>query len=219
MRHEGRGGLAAAILGAAALAGAAMLVGCSAGIGVPNIRKTETLPPVDRTAASAASLAGQLSVLQRLIQGAPAEQAEILAAAKHDYDIAPTPSHELEYALVLATPGHPGFDAPRAQQLLREALATPETLLPSERAMAVVTLRTTERQLALSAENQRLESDAVHEGEERAAALNRRLQSESEDNARLRKELEDARAKLDAIANIEQRSLNSRKHRTEGSTQ
>ncbi len=212
MRHERWRGVIAA------LAGAAVLGGCAGGFGGSSIRKTETLPPVDRAAASAASLARQLGVLQRLIQGAPAEQAEILAAAKHAYDTAPTPSHELEYALVLATPGHPGFDAPRAEQLLREVLATPETLLPSERAMAVVTMRTTERQLALTAENQRLQSDADRSDRERTAALNHRLQSEMDDNARLRKELEEVRSKLDAIANIE-RSLNSRKSRTEGSTQ
>src|SRR6185312_3489678 len=155
-----------------------------------NIRKTETLPPVDRAAASAASLARQLEVLQRLIQGAPAEQAEILAASKHAYDTAPTPSNELAYALVLATPGHPGFDAPHAEQLLREALATPETLLQAER--------------------------SAGDGERSAAALDRKLQGEQEENAKLRKELEEAQTKLDAIANIE-RSLNARKGRTEGS--
>ena len=213
MRHKGWGG------SFAALAGAAILAGCMSGLGGANIRKTETLPPVDRAAASAASLARQLGVLQRLIQGAPAEQAEILAASKHAYDTAPTASNELAYALVLATPGHPGFDAPRAEQLLREALATPETLLPSERAIAVVTMRTTERQLALTAENQRLQVQAERsagDGERSAAALDRKLQGEQEENAKLRKELEEAQTKLDAIANIE-RSLNARKGRTEGS--
>jgi hypothetical protein len=214
MRHNWWGGCFAA------LAGAAMLAGCADGLGGSSIRKTETLPPVDRAAASAASLSRQLVVLQRLIQGAPAEQAEILASAKHAYDTAPTPSNELAYALVLATPGHPGFDAPHAEQLLRDALATPETLLPSERAIAVVTMRATERQLALTTENQRLQAQAERTAGdgERTAALDRRLQGEQEENAKLRKELEEAQSKLDAIANIE-RSLNARKNRTEGSTQ
>jgi hypothetical protein len=205
----------------AALASAAILAGCADGLGGSSIRKTETLPPVDRAGASAASLARQLVVLQRLIQGAPAEQAEILAAAKHACDTAPTPSNELAYALVLATPGHPGFDAPHAEQLLRDALATPETLLPSERAMAVVTMRATERQLALSAENQRLQAQAERSAGndgERTAALDRRLAGEQEENAKLRKELEEAQTKLDAIANIE-RSLNARKNRTEAPPQ
>jgi regulator of replication initiation timing len=42
------------------------------------------------------------------------------------------------------------------------------------------------------------------------AAATRRLQAEVDENTRLRKELDEARAKLDAIANIE-RSLNERK--------
>ena len=52
---------------------------------------------------------------------------------------------------------------------------------------------------------------------EKLAALNKRLQLETEENARLRKELDEARAKLDAIANIE-RSLNERKPAPEGRT-
>jgi hypothetical protein len=197
-----------------------MLAGCMGGLGGSNIRQTETLPPVDRAAVSAASLSRQLVVLQRLIQGAPAEQAEILASAKHAYDTAPTSSNELAYALVLATPGHPGFDASHAEQLLRDALATPETLLPSERAMAVITMRTTERQLALTAENQLLQVQAERNAGDgvRSAALDRKLAGEQEENAKLRKELDEAQAKLDAITNIE-RSLNARKNRTEGSTQ
>jgi hypothetical protein len=205
-------------LAVAALVCAATLVGCAGGFGGANSRRMETPPPVDRTAASAASLASHLAMLQELIQGPPTEQAEILASAKRNYEVAPTPSHELDYALVLATPGHPGFDAPHAEQLLREALATPETLMPSERAMALVTLRGIERQIDLAEENLRLQADAERTDHDHTTALSRRLQAETEENARLRKEVEEAHAKLDAIANIE-RSLNRRKPRTEGSTQ
>ncbi len=47
-------------------------------------------------------------MLQRLAQAAPAEQAEMVAAAQRDYETAPTPSRQLRYALVLANPGHAG---------------------------------------------------------------------------------------------------------------
>ena len=50
---------------------------------------------------------------------------------------------------------------------------------------------------------------------ERTANASHRLQAELDENARLRKELDEARAKLDAIANIE-RSLNERKPGTTG---
>ena len=121
---------------------------------------------------------------------------------------------------MLSVPGHPGTDAARAQQLLREVLATPETLLPSERALALLTLENIDHQLDLTRQNQRLQTEFERNDRELVAEANRRLQAETEENAKLRKELEDARSKLDAISNIE-RSLNRRKtqNSTEGSTQ
>jgi len=172
-------------------------------------------PPVDRNATSAAALNDDLQLLQRLAQGAPAEQAEIVAAAQRDYETAPTPSRQLRFALVLADPGHPATDLPRAQRLLRELMANPEMLLSGERALAFLELQQIDDHLTLEAENRRLQGDAVRADRERQSTVNRRLQLETDENARLRKELEEARAKLDAIANIE-RSLNERKPSNEG---
>ena len=175
----------------------------------------EPAPVVDRAAASAAVLNDYMVLLQRLIQGAPAQQAEIVATAQKDYETAPTPSRELKFALVLATPGHPATDQPRAQRLLRELMASPEMLLTGERALAFVELQQIDDILTVKAENSRLESDAARADREKLTTANRRLQSEVDENTRLRKELEEARAKLDAIANIE-RSLNERKPSNEG---
>ena len=93
-----------------------------------------------------------------------------------------------------------------AQRLLRELMATPETLLPAERALAFLELQKVDSQLTLAAENRRLQSTVSREDREKLAALNKRLQTETDENARLRKELEEAHAKLDAIANIERSS-------------
>jgi hypothetical protein len=172
-------------------------------------------PVVDRNAASVAVLTEDLQLLQKLMQGAPAEQAEITAAAQRDYETAPTPSRQLRFALVLANPGHPATDLPRAQRLLRELMANPEMLLSGERALAFLELQQIDDHLTLEAENRRLQGDAVRADRERLSTVNRRLQLETDENARLRKELEEARAKLDAIANIE-RSLNERKPSNEG---
>jgi hypothetical protein len=209
----------AAALAVAALVGAATLGGCESGPN-PLTNKSDAAPRVDRAAASAAVLASHLQTLAQLVQGAPAEQAEILAGARHDYDVAPTPSHELALALVLSVPGHPGFDLAHAQQLLRDVLATPETLMPSERALALLTLDNVDHQLDLAHQSQRLQTEFERNDRELVAEAGRRLQAEMEENAKLRKELDDARSKLDAISNIE-RSLNRRKTRnsTEGSTQ
>jgi hypothetical protein len=160
-------------------------------------------PTIDRAVTQAALLASYLEVLQRVVQGAPAEQAEILSSARRDFETAPTPSHELRYAMVLATPGHPGTDNSKAQKLLQELIATQGTLLPAESAMAFLTLQNVDQTLSQAAQIQHLQAATDHTDRDRSAALNRRLQAEIDDNARLHRELDDAHAKLDAIANIE----------------
>jgi hypothetical protein len=196
------------------LAGALLAGGCASVAPYHNALPPDHPPTIDRAVTEAALLASYLEVLQRLVQGAPAEQAEILSSARHDFETAPTPSHELRYAMVLATPQHPGTDCMQAQRLLRELIATQETLLPAERAMAFLTLQSVDQTLAQTAEIQHLQASADHNDREKYAAVNRRLQSdlqgETDENVRLRKELDDAHAKLDAIANIE-RALNKPK--------
>jgi hypothetical protein len=184
---------------------ASLLVGGCADLGPNRPAPPQDHPPtIDRAVVEATLLAGYLETLQRLAQGAPAEQAEILSGARHDFETAPTASHELRYAMVLAMPGHPGTDCAKARQLLRDLFATQETLLPAERAMAFLTLQNVDKMLSQTTEIQRLQASADHSDHDRyEASLNRRLQSETDDNARLHKELDDAHAKLDAIANIE----------------
>ena len=203
----------AALSARVTLAGAllASLAGCPATL----LTRTDSRPPppqpvVDRAAASGSLIAGYVEGLQRLVLSAPAEQAEIVAAAQREYDLAPTPSHQLRYALTLATPGHAATDQVRAQRLLRELLAAPAALLPAERALAFLEQQKVDAQLALSAENKRLQGNVVRTDKDKTVAANRRLQQEIDENARLRKELEAAQAKLDAISDIE-RSLSERK--------
>ena len=172
-------------------------------------------PIINPTATSSTVLNEDLLLLQKLVQGKPSEQAEIFANAQRDYDMAPTPSHTLKLALILGTPGHPATSLTRAQALLRELMANPEMLLPGERALAFLTLSQIDDHLTLDAENLRLQADAARADREHVATANHRLQAEMDENARLRKDLEEARAKLDAIANIE-RSLNERKPGSSG---
>jgi hypothetical protein len=202
-----RGGIAAALLGTLVLAGCSGLMS--------NQRAPSPPPMVSPSATSSTVLNEDLLLLQRLVQGPPSEQAEILANAQRDYDTAPTPSHTLKLALIRGTPGHPATSLTRAQALLRELMANPEMLLPGERALAFLMLSQIDDHLTLEAENLRLQADAVRADRERVASANHRLQTELDENTRLRKELEEARAKLDAIANIE-RSLNERKPGSSG---
>jgi hypothetical protein len=170
-------------------------------------------PVIDRAAVSATLITDYLENLRRLVQAAPAEQAEIAVATQHEYDLAPTPSHQLRLALLLATPNHGATDLPRAQRLLRELMAAPAALLPAERALAFLEQQKVDAQLALAAENKRLQANVVRNDRDKdksAATTNKRLQTEQEENARLRKQLAEAQAKLDAISDIE-KSLSERK--------
>jgi hypothetical protein len=151
-----------------------------------------------------------LEMMSALPQGDPARQAEMFQAAKDAAELTPTTSNKLKYALALATPGFSGSYPVAAQRQLSELLARPETLLPSERLLALVELKEVEQRLILQAENRRMRDEAVHDdSRDRLAAINRRLAAESDENVKLRKALDEARAKLEAITHIE-RSINDR---------
>jgi len=127
-------------------------------------------------------------------------------------ELTPTTSNKLRYALALATPGFGGSDPVAAQRQLSLLLARPETLLPAERLLATVQLKEVEQRLVLQAENKRLRDDVPRDSadsRDKLQALNRRLAAETDENAKLRKALDEARAKLEAITHIEQRSSNS----------
>jgi hypothetical protein len=175
-------------------------------------------PAVDRDTTIALMLAGTIQNLQRLAQAAPAEQAEILASSRRSYERAPLGSAQLAYALALAVPGHAGRDTDRARQLLRELAAQPEALAPVERALTLIQLAQIERELGLKTDNDRLLAETQRGDRERLTVANRRLQNEIDENAKLRKQLEEAQAKLEAIAKIE-RNLTERQSATEGRKQ
>ncbi len=200
MRHK------LAATGCAAL----LLSACGATLPVGRSREAQTLPTIDRNSTETTVITAYLDTCLRLARGAPAEQAEILNAANNDYSAAPTPSRVLRYAMILSTPGHAGHDPVVAQRLLREVLASPETLLPAERALAFLQLQQVERQQTLQADVRRLQQGAERSTNDRIAQLSKRLSTESEENARLKKALAEAQSKLDAIANIERSSNNGR---------
>jgi hypothetical protein len=188
------------------LAATLSLAGC--GLLQPGERSASNSAP--RADAFQSVIASHLDLMARLSQGSPAEQAEIFQAARSAAETTPTTSNRLRYALALATPGHGAANLDAARQQLAELLATPESLLPAERALALICLKNVEQRLILQTENQKLQSDAARAERERNAASTRRLQTEIEENTRLRKELEEAQAKLDEITRIE-RSLTQRK--------
>ena len=168
MRHSSAKSRAIARQGCNAPNGAALVAACWLGAALAGCALAPTehenhnpAPIVDRDATSATLLAAHVAVLEKLMRAQPAEQAEILEAAHRDYQLAPTPSHQLRYALELAAPGHAGSNLPEAERLLRELVAAPETLVPAERAFAYLELQKVDVQLTLAAENRTLQDSAA----------------------------------------------------------
>jgi hypothetical protein len=197
---------------------AALLAGCST---APGTRPT----PVAASTSSAETvqaeqLAAYMHALQTVVQGSLTERAEILDEARRGYEQARQGPATLRYALLLAAV-HPNRDPQTALRLLQETLAHPELFSPVERALAIVETERVKQEVGLVTENARLVADAQQERERQRntppnnAALTRQLKAETDENARLRKELEDAKAKLEAIANIE-RSTPARPPANEG---
>jgi hypothetical protein len=184
------------------------LCGCGALGGA--LSNSKSAPPtIPEQAADLGPIQPLLEMMSSLPQGDPARQAELFQSAKDAASLSPTTSNRLKYALALATPGHSGSDPVAAQRQLSELLARPETLLTVERLLALVELQEVDQRLILQAENQRLRDEAPHDSKDKLLAVNRRLAAESDENARLRKALDEARAKLEAVTHIE-RSINDR---------
>jgi hypothetical protein len=117
----------------------------------------------------------------------------------------------LRLALALATPAHPATDAVEAQRLLTELLATGDALLPEEQILALIHLKDVEERLILDAEATRLQQAAAAAAAQRNDRSAQQLQAALEENRQLKLALEEARAKLDAITNIE-RSIREREN-------
>jgi hypothetical protein len=207
MRPE-RAPLAHLPIRAASLALALALVGGCAALrpAVEASRPGPAQAAPDPAAIRAAELAEATLALHRFVGAPPDQQTALMAAARQAAEQAPTPASQLRYALLLAQPGHAGTDLNLARQLLQSLLAEPARLAPMEHASAFLELRRIDRELALAAEVDELRAKADLIDSEALSALNRRLLAETDENQRLRRALEEAQAKLAAIALIERQT-------------
>lgn len=197
----------------AAIAACALLAGCAVvdDLGAGRRQQTATVESDPRDAAMVAS---HLRTLESIARGTPAEQAELAEEVRRQATTDPTLFNRLRHALVLGLPGHTASDPVAARDALGILLATPEMMLPAEIAIAHVMLHEVNTRLALVGETQRTAESSEREDSARVEALNRRLQSQSAENARLRQELADALAKLEAVADLE-RNIAERRNSTE----
>lgn len=186
------------------------LAGCgSLGDSFGKNAPTRPEPVINRPAADAEAAREYLAALQSLQSATPAGQAELLQNARTAAENAPTTVNRLRYALMVGLPGHAGSDPVAGRRQLSELLARPESLLPAERALAAIMLASVDDRLVLIAETKRLEQDASLRDRDRTTGLQKRLQAEVDENARLKRALEDAQKKLDAVTEVE-RSITGR---------
>ena len=185
-----------------AVACLALLAGCSVvdDLGARRKQPEAAAQPDLRDAAMAAS---HLQTLEAVARGTPAEQAELAAEIRRQADSNPTLFNRLRHALVMGLPGHAASDPVSARDNLGEILAAPEMLRPAELAIAFVMLHDVNARIALAGENRRSAADSERDENVRIDALNRRIQTQNAENARLRQELAEALKKLEAVATLE----------------
>lgn len=190
-------GIAAAALAVLLLAGCAQTRSLMAGVrGTPAATDTSGID-------GAPGADAYLQELSALASGDPATQAEIYADAHSVATLTPGPQTQLRYALVLSTPGHPEFDPEQAQSILRELLTRPELMTQAEIALATIHLEFAEQWIVLNAETRRLRATTSRAAQTQQDAAAERLATVEADNRRLRRELEEAQQKLEAITTIE----------------
>ena len=144
-----------------------------------------------------------LQELESLAAGDPATQAEIYADAESAATLTPGPTTDLRLGLVLATPGHAESNPEQAQRLLREVLAQTELLTPAEVSLATIHLNNVERFIVAKAEARRLRATSSRAARTEEQAISQRLARVEAENRELRRDLEAAESKLDAITSIE----------------
>ena len=144
-----------------------------------------------------------LTEMHQLASGDPATQAEIYADAESAAKLTPGPSTKLRYALVLATPGHSENNPQAAQTAFRELLTQREMMTPAEVALASIHLDVVEQQIVFGAENRRLRSINSRAATTEEQAVAQRIAKVESENRQLRRSLEEAEQKLDAITSIE----------------
>jgi len=190
----------------------ATVAGCAFGGGGADDRPAASNAATAGPAAgSAAALGVYLDALRDLLEGDTVVQADVFRTIAAAADSAPTTTNRLRLALALATPTHAASDAVEAQRLLNELLASGSALLPEEHTLALIHLKDVEQRLILDAEAERLQRAATAAAAQRNDRNAQQLQAALEENRQLRAALDEARAKLDAITNIE-RSIREREN-------
>ncbi len=168
----------------------------------------ESLLPASKPAPAAvvqpsfSVLDGYVEMLAALSSADRMRQSDVFYAAEQNHAQAPTTLNMLRFAMALAMTGHPNSDPVKGKRLLEQLMANPERISVGEQAMATTMLSIANEWLKMQAETRRLNA-TVDDRTRAQSNSERRLQAQAEEIIKLRKALDTAQQKLDAIKDIE----------------
>lgn len=164
------------------------------------VPRTDPTPIV--SAPSSSVLDGYVEMLAALSSADRMRQSDVFYAAEKTHTQAPTTLNTLRFAMALAMPGHPNSDPVKGKRLLEQLMANPERISSGEQAIANTMLNIANEWLKMQAEVRRLNA-TVDDRTRAQSNSERRLQAQAEEMLKLRKALDTAQQKLDAIKDIE----------------
>ena len=184
----------------AALAGLA--AGCTNVDDWSGMKRRKDTTPVTQT-DDGALVADYLATLDRLGRGGAAQQAEIIESTRSAYLEDPSTRKRLRYAFVLSVPGHAASDPPARARCSARPLRRQKPCCPPNAPSPTSWSATSTRGSRSRARTNRCATAARRRKKTASPNSNRRLQAETAEKDRLRRELERAEAKLEAIATLE----------------
>jgi hypothetical protein len=174
----------------------ALLSGCESLVPIKPAATTAVVTPVNSVQDGYVELLASLSGTDKV------QQSDVFYAVEKAQTQAPTTLNVLRYAIALACPGHPNSDPVKGKRLLEQTLANPERINSGEQAIAVTMLNIADQWLKTQAEMRRLAA-TVDDRTRTQSNSDRRFQAQTDEINKLRKALDAAQQKLDAIRDIE----------------
>ena len=175
---------------------------CASISGCESLAVNKPVAPVATATPVNSILNDYVELLAALSSTDKVQQSDVFYAVEKAQTQAPTTLNVLRYAIALACPGHPNSDPLKGKRLLEQTLASPERINASEQAIAVTMLNVADQWLKTQAEMRRLAA-TVDDRTRTQSNSDRRYQAQTEEILRLRKALDAAQQKLDAIRDIE----------------
>ncbi len=179
-----------------------ILIACAFISGCESLVVNKPVAPVATATPVNSILNDYVELLAALSSTDKVQQSDVFYAVEKAQTQAPTTLNVLRYAIALACPGHPNSDPVKGKRLLEQTLASPERINSNEQAIAVTMLNIADQWLKTQTEMRRLAA-TVDDRTRTQSNSDRRFQAQTEEILKLRKALDAAQQKLDAIRDIE----------------